>query len=156
MKLVVCLLVFFSCNHSTNWQLEHLYSDCKEHCSSRLSYLCKDRMSGIDLEIICRENTLKAYLHLYPHVMKKRSTIIKLATKESTEQFNAYCLKGGQKILLPQEALHFFLHALANNQEIQITVGGCYSCIEPMGFKKSFKKLQDSPKPLNPLQFSFL
>lgn len=99
---------------------------------------------------------MKAYLKLYPHIIKKQSATLKLITKESTEQFNAYCLKGGQKILLPQEALRFFLYALENNQEVQIAIGGYCSLVEPLGFKKSFKKLQNFPKFINPFEFSFL
>lgn len=156
MKFIAFLLFFFSCNHSTNWQVEHIYSDCKEHCSNKLSYLSKDRISGVDLEIIYIGNNMKAYVNLYPHIIKKQSTMVELITKESTEQFTAYCLKGGQKILLPQEALCFFLDALENNQEVKIAIGGYYSLVEPLGFKENFKKLQNFPKLINPFEFSFL
>lgn len=111
-------------------------------------------MSGMDLEIICIGNNLKGYLHLYPHAMKQ-SSVIKLITKEFTQQFPAYCLAGGQKILLSQECLSFFLHALENNQEVQITIGGYQSIIEPIGFPENFKSLQTFPKLLNPFQLSF-
>ncbi len=154
MKLAILLLVLFSCTHSSNWQVEHLYSDCKEHCSNKLSYLAKDHVSGIDLEIICIGDNIKAYLNLYPHTIKQ-STVIALITKESTQQFDAYCLAGGQKILLSQECLSFFLHALENNQEVQIAIGGYQSIIEPAGFQENFKKNQTFPKLLNPFQFSF-
>lgn len=152
MKLLI-LLALFGCSHSSNWQVEHLYSDCTEHCSNKLSYLSKDRMSGMDLEIICIGNNIKAYLNLYPHTIKQPA-VIALMTKASTQRFSAYCLAGGQKILLSQEALHFFLHALENNQEVQISIGGYQSLIEPAGFQENWKKLQTSPKTSTLFQFS--
>ncbi|MGL5625969.1 MAG: hypothetical protein ACRDDW_00420 [Candidatus Rhabdochlamydia sp.] len=154
MKFIFLLLVLFSCNHSSNWQVERLYSDCEEHCSNKLSYLTKDYMSGINLEILYIRGHIKAYLHLYPHAIKQ-STVVELITKEATQSFNAYCLTGGQKILLPQECLNFLLHALENEQTVQITIGGYQSIIEPMGFQENFKKLQTFSPLVNPFQFSF-
>lgn len=150
MRCAFLLLALFSCGHSPNWQVEHLYSDCKEHCSSKLSY----RMSGIDLEIICIGNNIKAYLNLYPHAIKQ-SAVIELITKEASQQFLAYCLEGGQKIPLSPECLAFFLEALENNQEVQIIIGGYQSMIKPAEFQENFKKIQTFPKLVNPVQFAF-
>jgi hypothetical protein len=111
-------------------------------------------MSGIDLEIICIGDNIKAYLNLYPHAIKQ-SAIIELITKEASQQFTAYCLEGGQKIPLSQECLTFFLHALENNQEVKITIGGYQSMIKPNEFPENFKKIQTFPKLVNPFQFSF-
>lgn len=152
MRSIFFLLLLFSCGHFSNWQVEHLYSDCKEHCSNKLSHI--DRKSGIDLEIMCIGSNIKAYLNLYPHTIKQ-STVIKLITKEASQQFAAYCLKGGQKILLSPECLTFFLQALENNQEVQIAIGGYQSMIKPIEFQKNFKKIQTFPKLTNPVQFSF-
>lgn len=110
-------------------------------------------MSGINLEIMRTENNVKAYLNLYPHAINQ-STVIELITKEASQQFVAYCLEGGQKVLLPPECLAFFLHALENNQEVQITIGGYQSIIKPTDFQENFKKSQIFPKLLNPFQFS--
>ena len=151
MKLLI-LLVLFSCSHSSNWQVEHLYSDYIEHCSNKLSYVSKDRMSGMNLEILCIGNNIKAYLH-FSHMIKQPAVIV-LTTPESTEQFSAYCLRGGQKILLSQEALRFLYHALENNQAVQISIGGYQSLIEPTGFQENLKKLQTLPTTINPFQFS--
>lgn len=152
MKSIFLLFTLFSCDHSSIWQIDHLYSDCKEHCSNRLSY--PDRMNGIDLEIVCIRNQIKAYLNLYPHTIKQ-SAVMALITKEASQQFAAYCLEGGQKILLPPECLTFFLQALEKNQEVQIVIGGYQSVIKPTEFKENFKKLQTFPKWGNPVQFSF-
>ena len=111
-------------------------------------------MSGIDLEIVCIGNNIKAYLNLYPHTIKQ-SAVIELITKEASQQFTAYCLEGGQKILLSPECLTFFLQALENNQEVQILVGGYQSMIKPAEFQENLKKLQTFPKLLNPVQFAF-
>ncbi len=111
-------------------------------------------MSGIDLEIICIGNNIKAYLNLYPHAIKQ-SAVIELITKEASQQFSAYCLEGGQKILLSPECLTFFLQALENNQEVQILIGGYQSIIKPTEFQENFKKIQTFPKLLNPVQFAF-
>jgi hypothetical protein len=99
-------------------------------------------------------NNIKAYLHLYPHTIKQ-SALIALTTKEKSQQFSAYYLEGGQKVLLSSECLAFFLHALENNQEVQITIGGYQSMIKPIEFQENFKKLQTFPTLLNPVQFSF-
>ena len=152
MRWVFLLFALFSCSHSSNWQVEHLYSDCKEHCSKKLSYL--NRISGIDLEIIYVEDNMKAYLNLYPHTIKQLD-VIELITKEASQKFSAYCLEGGQKVLLSPECLTFFLQALENNQEVQITIGGYQSMIKPSEFQENFKKLQTFPKLVNPFQFSF-
>ena len=152
MRSVFFLLTLFSCGHFSNWQVEHLYSDCKEHCSNKLSYI--DRMNGIDLEIVCIGSNIKAYLNLYPHTIKQ-SAVIKLITKEESQQFAAYCLEGGQKILLSPECLTFFLQALENNQEVQIAIGGYQSMIKPTEFQENFKKIQTFPKLINPVRFSF-
>lgn len=111
-------------------------------------------MSGIDLEIICVGDNIKAYFNLYPHAIKQ-SAIIELITKEASKQFTAYCLEGGQKIPLSQDCLTFFLHALENNQEVKITIGGYQSIIKPNEFPENFKKIQTFPKLVNPFQFSF-
>ncbi|PWU15197.1 MAG: hypothetical protein C5B45_03130 [Chlamydiae bacterium] len=152
MRCAFLLLALFSCGHSSNWQVEYLYSDCKEHCSNKLSYI--DRMSGIDLEIVCIGSNVKAYLNLYPHTIKQ-SAAVELVTKEVSQQFAASCLEGGQKILLSPECLTFFLQALENNQEVQITIGGYQSMIKPTEFQENFKKIQTFPKLINPVQFSF-
>lgn len=150
----IFLFVLFSCSRSSNWQVEHLYSDCEEHSSNKLSYLGKDQMSGINLEILCTKGQIKAYLHLYPHTIKQ-ATVVELITKEVAQPFNAYCLAGGQKILLSQECLNALLHALENDQAVKITIGGYQSIIEPIGFQENFKKLQTFSKVVNPFQFSF-
>ncbi|MGL5263598.1 MAG: hypothetical protein ACRDAI_03345 [Candidatus Rhabdochlamydia sp.] len=150
MKSIFLLLALFSCSHSSNWQVEHLYSDCEEHCSNKLSY----HMSGINLEMLCIRGHLKAYLHLYPHAIKQ-ATVVELITKEVSKSFNAYCLTGGQKILLPQECLNFLLQALENDQIVKIAIGGYQSIIEPTGFQENFKKLQTFSQIVNPFQFSF-
>lgn len=108
----------------------------------------------MDLEIVCIGNNLKAYLHLYPHAIKQ-SAVIELITKEASQQFAAYCLEGGQKIALSQECLAFFLHALENNQEVQVAIGGYQSVIIPFGFQENFRKLQTFPKWVNPVEFAF-
>jgi len=111
-------------------------------------------MSGIDLEIVCIGSNIKAYLNLYPHTIKQLD-VIALTTKEISQKFTAYCLEGGQKVLLSPECLTFFLHALENNQEVQIAIGGYWTIIKPTEFQENFKKIQTFPKLINPVQFSF-
>ena len=128
----------------------------KQFDSSRLCYFSKDRINGIDLEFHSTQEQLRCYLvvHSTPIPAKKENPNFSQATVQTKDQntpFLIHRLKGGQKLLLTQQAQELLLSLLIADEPLLIKLEGYQEQIQPGSFKRYLAKL-DSPSLLERLK----
>lgn len=145
--LVPFLFFLLSCHEKSRWTADKITSEKKTHTSTRLSYFSKDRVNGIDLEILRTEEHLKLYFHVHSTPIP---TDPQLPTHSSIsfligdEKFHTkgYRMKGGQKILLNEKDAEFLLATLAEGKQVQVFMKGYKTVIDPHGFIETKKQLE--------------
>ncbi len=153
------LLLFFAvlcaCNKQSHWSSDQIYSNDKESQSAKLTYISKDRIHGIDMEMIRIGERLNIYLNIHsipspPYNGDPKKALIKIKTTEKTFSFEAYRFEGGQKFLLPEEASRMLISALQNREAPTLILPGYRTTIEAEDFLEKFDRLNGPVSQKNP------
>ena len=130
------------------------------NASSKLTYYTKDKVHGMDLELISTQESLKAYLTVHstppkPHKGDEKKRIVELDISGEKQLFEAYCHEGGQRICLPENITTLIVETLSKNLSLKIRVPGYATTIHPEGFENQFAKTAQSPLFKNPFHLPF-
>jgi hypothetical protein len=68
-------------------------------------------------------------------------TSVYILIEEEEEEFAAYRLKGGQRLLIPEEAREKIINALLTCKQVTLRVGRYKETLSPEGFNRSFARL---------------
>ena len=150
------LFLLTACSSSRFWNHGYIQSG-PEFSSSRLSYTDPDRQNGIHLEIIKHYmNTYTGYLFVhshpiqpYKHDIKKALISIRMTDKDEHQQLFSYIAtryEGGQRVRLPEEALHTLLEAFHQKKNVWIEASGYQTKICLEGFASQFTSFQTPPR----------
>lgn len=151
------LALLFSCSQSSHWTNDQVYSEQREHRSSKLCYHSKDPVHGIDLEFVQTQEQLKVYLNVHsipipPHQGDPKSAAVKLKCGSEQKSLIAYRLEGGQRFLLPDNAAKMLIDSLKEGQDVSISLHGYRSTIKAEDFSKKFDRLQHPSPVENPFR----
>lgn len=119
---------FLSCSSPSSWQSSHHYQSPRAYRSKQILCKASDSYKTIQLEIIKTPSSLCAYLHTLSQEFSELESFkgyseVTLSTENDKKLFIAPRLQGGQKILLPEEALQWILNALNQNETVLVQVG---------------------------------
>ena len=151
--LLSIFLTFLSaCSSRSHWSSDQVYSDKKEFCSTKLSYLSPDPINGIDLEFLKIGERLNIYLNVHsvpvpPPKDNDKTVVLKLDIAGEILRCEVYRLEGGQRFLLPEDIASTLIRSLQNDKEITLILPGYRSTVQAEGFTEKFTQLND-PFPL--------
>ncbi len=136
----------FACSSQSQWTSDQVESGKKEFSSTKLSYLSKDPVYGIDLEFLKIEERLNVYLNVHsvpvpPHQGNQKNALLKLDIDGEILRCETYRLEGGQRFLLPDEMTKIVIESLKNNKEITFILPGYRSTIKAEDFSTKFDQL---------------
>lgn len=124
--LFSALFSFSACSKTcTQWEIEtSITRPCSNHLG-KIYYPASSEYAGLELEISYLNQKTVAYLNVFSIELEgvDGKIPVTLTSKDRSETFTAFILKGGQRILLPSEACNAIIQALSEETEIQISVG---------------------------------
>ncbi|MBS0652994.1 MAG: hypothetical protein JSR39_05635 [Verrucomicrobia bacterium] len=164
-SLLLCSCLFLSvilasCRSSSPWALDRVESGNSDFNSAKLTFPANDPIHGIDVEFLNTSKNLYVYLnvHSIPIPALKNNpkyAFVHLTIGTEKYRFEALRREGGQRLLLPEEAVDLMISSLRKNLPIEIKVSGYSTQITPSGFPEKFKKMQQSPLFPNPFHLPF-
>ncbi len=139
-------MLLFACSSRGHWTSDEVKSDKKEFSSTKLCYLSKDPVHGIDLEFLKIEERLNIYLNVHsvpvpPHQGNQKGAFLKLNIDGEILRCETYRFEGGQRFLLPSEMAKIVIESLQNNKEITFILPGYRSTIKTEDFSMKFDQL---------------
>lgn len=73
--------------------------------------------------------------------LEGHSTVtVTVSINHQSQEFLAYLLQGGHRLLLPENAKHLIVEALQNNYSVEISVASYTTTIIPDDFGKHYQK----------------
>jgi hypothetical protein len=146
------LLSLFACSNHSHWTSDLVYSDRKEFCSTKLSYLSSNPIHGIDLEFLKIGQRLNVYLNVHSVPVpayrgNQKIALLKLDIDGEILDCETYRLEGGQRFLLPQEIVKILIESLQNHKDITLILPGYRSTVKAEDFTRKFFQL-NHPFPL--------
>lgn len=151
-KRVICaffslFFLFSSCSSSTRqWQLMRNEGAYEEFSSSRLSLPPENSFSGLEFDIFQTAYGQASYINAFGIELQAEnvtpeglSTVTIIVKTDSLEQkFTGFLLRGGHRVLLPQEASTFIINSL-HNQSIEIQIGNYSTTLIHDDFAKHYR-----------------
>ena len=153
---ILCLALLTSCHKSDNWKYAQIQSGSPKFSSAKLSYFSADIINGIDLEFLALDTSCHLYLQVHCHPLKEyngnpNQVLITVKCEQASQKFIAMRHKGGQRALLPENAMQYIIDCLQNNHPITISTSGYSSRIPAESFTKKYPLLQAPPRFKSPL-----
>jgi hypothetical protein len=148
--LFFCLLAA-GCASKSNWSHSQIDSGSAQFSSSRLTHTLADAPNRLQLEVIQTKNTRKGYLYVHSHPIPPSKANPKLSnvyiqTEDNSFSYLAIRHSGGNRILLPEEALEKIFYALKSGEIVTLKSGGYVATLSPNGFENEYKKFQSPSK----------
>lgn len=143
-KSFFVLFLLTACSNHSNWQSSHIYSQDKKHTSRR--FVFQDPIAKeLTLEIIVYHLSTKCYLHSLDILppSEDRQIPITIQSRDKTFTGNAYCLKGGQKVVFSDDLSDKLLDLLKDKQQITIYCNQSELDVLPDDFIDLFEKKQN-------------
>ncbi|MCC5832477.1 MAG: hypothetical protein JJU12_05470 [Chlamydiales bacterium] len=151
MKLcyLIIILVLTACNSHKEWTYSEVVSAAPELNSKQLRYRIKDEITGIEVELLEGAFGRFAYLNVCARQIPSlpgdacRSIVVFVIDDEKLS-FQAERMLGGQKLLLPDEAIKKLIDSLDNNRSVSIYLDGFQTELKPSNFHKVYKNFRYS------------
>lgn len=153
-------LTLSSCRSHSQWSLNRVESGSPQFDSTKLTFYSSDSINGIDLEFLNTHERLYAYLNIHSvpiPILKSdpKHIIVHLTIGEEKHHIKALRREGGQRFLLPEEAVNLILDALKKEQRLDLAISGYKTSIDPEGFSERYQKMQHTPLFQNPFHLPF-
>ncbi len=135
-----------SCSNKGNWKVDKINSGSTLHSSTRISSLSNKASNQIHLEIFKLQEGTRGYIFSKSHPIpcfeqNPTQTALTIKTDDEILFYLGARHEGGQRILLPPDALEKIISSLKNGISITIEVPGAETTLNPKGFPKDTKKL---------------
>ena len=150
------LLHLCGCRSDNSWAFSRIDSQETQFNSTKLTFASQDPIHGIDLELVSINQQLHLYLNVHSVPIPSLKTDpqyaavrITIGTQES-QLFEALRREGGQRLLLPETAMHLIIDSLKNHIPVHIAIHGYQTSIEPTGFLKYYQQMHKQPLFQNP------
>ncbi len=157
LTLSVCLA---SCRSNNPWDLDRVESGHSDFNSTKLIFPADDPIHGIDVEFLNTSKNLYAYLNVHslpiPELKNNpKHAFVYFMIGSEKHRFEALCREGGQRLLLPEDAVKLMISSLENDLSIQIKISGYSAEITASGFSEKYKEMEQSPFFSNPFHLPF-
>jgi len=158
-KKGIFLFLLCSCTQNDNWAVNHIQTGNEAFNSSKLSFPTHDAVNGIDLEFLCVQGKVHAYLQVHsqtipPYQGNPKEAVVTLQMGETTFSGIAHRHEGGQRLLLSDSLQEHLLKALKENKSVTIRLEGYKTVVAAEQFSEHFEEFQGSPI-RNPFQLPF-
>ncbi len=150
------LLHLSGCRSDNRWAFSRIDSQDTQFSSSKLTFASQDPIHGIDLELLSTNQELHLYLNVHSVPIPPLKTDpqhaavrITIGIQES-QSFEAWRREGGQRLLLPETAMHLIFDSLKNHLPVHIATQSYQTSVEPTGFLKYYQQMHKQPLFRNP------
>lgn len=127
------------------WEIEHDQRCCPCHRSSRLILPPVDICQTFSLEIAHDRCGDRMYVNLLTFRVEGYECDVGIETDEEFVPYVAHVLEGGQRLLLPCEAMEQLFTALWEGREVHVHLGRRSAIIPCIGFIAHYEKLRSPP-----------
>ncbi len=150
-RVPAVLLAVTACTSGHPWKYSHVNGESDQFRSSRLSYAILNTPNPLQLEIIRKKETNKAYLSTQGKAFSEHPdhpgyTLISISAKDSTKSYLAKRYEGGQRLVLPEILIEKILDGLQSGEEIIVKTTGYMTTLKPEGFAPAYEKWQKNRK----------
>ena len=149
-RLEYCLLISFlslfsfSCSTSCRqWHLDEMIGSNDCYHSSRLYLLSEDAYCNLELVLIRSKSGIRMYLNTFSVPFPWESndeckTAIYLCVDGNEFAFVSDRLQGGQRLLLPPDAVELIISTLMNGEQLSVRAGRYQMVVIPTRFGELF------------------
>jgi hypothetical protein len=142
------LLFFsFSCvKPCQQWEMDHIEAQCPYYNSTKIYLPALNSFSNLEVEIVRTANETRMYFNIFtlefPWICEDESkTEVCLVIDQQEYRFLADRLEGGQRLLLPPDALELVVQTLLQYAPVQAIVGRYTADIIPNNFCVVYNRL---------------
>jgi len=158
--VLLALLLLSGCRSDTSWTVDHVASGRSRFNSTKLTYTAADPINGLDLEFLKTREHLYVYLNVHsvpipPLKTDPHHSFVYITVDTERHRFEAVRREGGQRLLLPEDAINLIISSLNQQLPVEIAVSGYSSLISPSDFSKKYKKIQHISAFENPFHLPF-
>ncbi len=158
--LVLLSLHLTSCRSNSHWALNRVESGNPQFDSTKLTFYSTDPINGIDLELLNTHQQLYVYLNVHsvpipPLKTDPKHALVHITIGKEKHRVEALRREGGQRLLLPEDAVQLILDALKKEQSLDLAISGYRVSIDPEGFSERYEKMQTAPAFQNPFHLPF-
>ena len=159
--VLLALFLLSGCRSDTSWTVDRVASGHSKFNSTKLTYTAADPINGLDLEFLKTQEHLYVYLNVHsvpipPLKTDPHHSFVYITVDTEKRRFEALRREGGQRLLLPEDAINLITSSLDQQLPVEITVSGYSSLISPSDFSKKYKKNTTHPHFRKPLSSSLL
>jgi hypothetical protein len=138
---VVIFMSLTGCINNLPYELDHTVSEKKAYRSSRLRF-SESNYKEIELEILFLSNNIKCFLNFYHTKIKnEKDQLIKLQINEQEITAICFCMKGKQRLVIPDETSKILIDSLNDGKEISIIHNKSTISIGGQEFIEAYKKI---------------
>ena len=151
-RAIIVLFSFFltACSSTPRqWESSIVKGNLPHYRSSRLCLSPENNFTGLEVDIIRLSCETRVYINSFglefkadrqsPEGFPVVEGFMKIREEEKT--FEAYLLKGGHRLLLPEETANKILEYLHQNQTIEIIIDHTSTVVVPDQFSKNYQKV---------------
>jgi len=140
-------IIFTSCCPPCHqWKLASIKGDCPSSNYIKAYLPTRNTFNGIEPELVCTNGLLQLYLNAHSLQFPCNSdnhaqTNVEVIIGDQDYCFIAERLEGGQRLLLPNEALEIIVCSLLEKNNVEITIGRYESTLIYEGFPSIYNSL---------------
>ena len=139
--LALCLLAASCQSNPSNWEVSETNSSHLYYQAYRVSQKPDNLFRGMELEFVRTSSGTRAYLNVFslkfsPYRSDESKSKVVIRVDQDEQTFLAHRLKGGQRLLLPENAQHLLIQSLSENKPLVIIAGRFDVVIRPGDFSK--------------------
>ncbi len=145
--LSALFLFLISCTTCHQWNLIETRADSPCFESARLYYAPEVMSCGLELELDCGTSGWRMYVNTFslaiaPIDKNNPQATVNIEIEDIQYQFLADLFKGGQRLLLPDEARDLIIETLLQGMLVKITVGRNSEVFPPKNFAEHYEKMK--------------
>jgi hypothetical protein len=108
--------------------------------TERIYYASEDNYRGIDLEVMRSRSGDRMYASIHSSPVHTESPRISIGSEDEKLEYESYRFEGGQRFLLPEEAVEKIFSLLSQSKPVTLQIGRYEQVITSSGFGKVYKK----------------
>lgn len=150
LKKILILGILTACASKGHWKQSYINTGT-EYSSSKLVYAFPDPNNSLKLEIFRTSSYCKGYISVQSHPFipwqnDPKKVLVSCKTQEGSFLYLADLHEGGQRALLPFDALEKIISSLLEKSNVLLEVSGYTTKISWEGFDSKYKNFQSPSK----------
>lgn len=137
------------CSHPRRWEFREVLS--KQYNSRQLSYHPESSLNGIGLELLEGPFGTVGYVEVTvrtipPIAANTNQALLILKIENEPFTYESTLMEGGQRLLLPQDAIEKIIECLRLDQPFTLYLNGYISKFNPVDYSKTVAKFISADK----------